>query len=126
MAFFGCLATGVVALAILAVCLDEGGNWYAFSVPAVGIVLFLGFAMLGHYLHEEYSEAAMKHGLAAGFVGVYFTALGLSLVKTKAGTTLAFDPSLLKYLTVAVGAIVTAYFGAAAVTAKKSQGKNQS
>jgi uncharacterized membrane protein len=119
--FSGCLAMGVAALGVLIACLAEGGNWYAFAAPGVGIVLFLGFAMLGHYLHPEYAEAAVKHGIAAGFVGVYFTVLGLSMLNIGATNTVALDPSLVKYLTVAVGAIVTAYFGATALAEKKGK-----
>jgi hypothetical protein len=116
---FGGLATGGVSLGILIACLAEGGGWYAFAVPGVGIVLFLGFTMLSHFRHPDQAEAAMRHGLAAGFVGVYFTVLGFSLLTTDAGTPVEFDQSLVKYLTVAVGAIVTAYFGVSALAAGK-------
>ncbi|MFL5912625.1 MAG: hypothetical protein ACJ768_18910 [Gaiellaceae bacterium] len=108
----GGLATGVCSLGFLALCLFEGGDWLAFAVPLVGIVLFLGFTMLGHYTEPDQAEAAIKHGIAAGFVGAYFTVLGLSHLST--GGAALFDPSLVKYLTVAVGAIVSFYFGATA------------
>jgi hypothetical protein len=118
---FGGLVTGGAALGILIACLDKEGNWYAFAPPGVGIVLFIGMTMLSHYRHPDLADAAIKHGLAAAFVGVYFTILGFSTLKTDDGKTLIFNPSLVNYLTVAVGAIVTAYFGVAAVTEARKQ-----
>lgn len=108
----GGLATGLVSLGLLAICLWQGGDWLAFSVPEVGIILFLGISMLGHYTRPDQAEAAIKHGLAASFVGAYFTVLGLSHLSTKGAEM--FSPSLVRYLTVAVGAVVSFYFGATA------------
>jgi hypothetical protein len=104
---FGGLTTGGSALGILIACLAEGGDWLGFAVPGVGIVLMLGVALLGHYSEIVSSEAAMRHGLAASFVGVYFTVLGFSV--SGAAT---FSSSLVKNLTWVVGVVVTFYFGA--------------
>jgi len=45
--FGGALATGLVALLIVGFAAWKGSTgWLAFAVPSVGIVLFLGIAML--------------------------------------------------------------------------------
>ena len=104
---FGGLTTAGSALGILIACLAEGGDWLGFAVPGVGIVLLLGVALLGHYSETVSAESAMRHGLAAGFVGVYFTVLGFSV-----SGAAAFSSSLVKNLTWVVGIVVTFYFGA--------------
>jgi hypothetical protein len=108
---FGGLSTGLAAMAILVVTLWQGGNWLAFAVPGVGIVLFLGITFLGHYADPDVADAAIRHGLAAGFVGAYLTVLGFSI----SGAT-KFDPSLVKNLTWVVGIVVTFYFGSTTAT----------
>jgi hypothetical protein len=107
---FGGLATGGGALVIVGLTLAKGGNWLAFAIPGVGIVLFLGVALLGRYAEPANAEAAIRHGLAAGFLGAYLTVLGFSL------TDAAFDPSLVKNLTWVVGVVVTFYFGSTTVS----------
>jgi hypothetical protein len=104
---FGGFTTGGCALGILIACLAEGGDWLGFAVPGVGIVLLLGVSLLGHYSQVVSSEAAMRHGLAAAFVGVYFTVLGFSV-----SDAAKFSASLVKNLTWVVGVVVTFYFGA--------------
>jgi hypothetical protein len=103
---FDGLLMGVLVLAILVVTLWQGGNWLAFAPPGIGIVLFLGITLLGHYADPDIADAAIRHGLAAGFVGSYLTALGFSIT----GAT-RFEPSLVKNLTWVIGVIVTFYFG---------------
>jgi hypothetical protein len=78
------------ALLIVGLTLAKGGDWLAFAFRA--------------------SEAAIRHGLAAGFVGAYLTVLGFSL------TDAAFTPSLVKHLTWVVGVVVTFYFGSTTVS----------
>jgi hypothetical protein len=102
----GGLATGGSALGILIACLDNEGNWLGFAVPGVGIVLFLGVALLGHYVETVNAEAAMRHGLAAAFMGAYLTVLGFSV--SGAAT---FSSSLVKNLTWVMGVVVSFYFG---------------
>jgi hypothetical protein len=104
---FGGLTTAGSALGILIACLAEGGDWLGFAVPGVGIVLLLGVALLGHYSETVSAESAMRHGLAAAFVGVYFTVLGFSV-----SGAAEFSSSLVKNLTWVVGIVVTFYFGA--------------
>jgi hypothetical protein len=106
--WIGGLDLGLVAL--LGKTLDLGIT----ILPGIGIITFLGVLVLSHRGgHPGFSKFEMRCAIAATFMVVYFTMLGVLLFSNMDLSPVA--RTLIKNFTYLVGGVIAFYFGSTAV-----------
>jgi hypothetical protein len=108
--WIGGLDLGLVVL--LVQCLGLGVT--SISLPGIGIITFLGILVLSHRSgHPGFKKVEMRCAIAATFMVVYFTMLGVLLFSNIGLSPVA--RTLINNFTYLVGAVIAFYFGSTAV-----------
>jgi hypothetical protein len=83
------------------------------AVSGIGVITFLGILVLSHRSgHPGFSTGEMRSAMAAAFMVVYFTMLGILMFFY--GKLPEMAPTLIKNFTYLVGVVIAFYFGSTA------------
>jgi hypothetical protein len=84
------------------------------ALSGIGVITFLGILVLSHRSgHRGFSTGEMRSAIAATFMVVYFTMLGILMFFYSHLPPMA--PTLVKNFTYLVGVVIAFYFGSTAV-----------
>jgi hypothetical protein len=84
------------------------------AVSGIGVITFLGILVLSHRSgHRGFSTGEMRSAIAATFMVVYFTMLGILMFFY--GKLPEMAPTLIKNFTNLMGVVIAFYFGSTAV-----------
>jgi hypothetical protein len=83
------------------------------AVSGIGVITFLGILVLSHRSgHRGFSTSEMRSAMAATFMVVYFTMLGILMFCYSKLPLMA--PTLIKNFTYLMGVVIAFYFGSTA------------